>query len=615
MLFSIINLKVKKAYLWISLFCVSVYGCQQVPKEQVVVEPVQELKAKYMADLDQCIAFADSLKMAESLEDAGVFYKEARKQFKHIEPVLSYIEAENYGTLNQPNLLKVEEEDLTDIKIFDPEGFQVLEELIFMEQAPMEVIRNRAKFVSLRLQLIRKNTSMDDLKPYHVLWLIRDAITRVSLMGITGYDSPALQQSLEEAQYVYESIDNYLAIYAQQFSDLSLLKAWSDEMEQTIALLASSDFESFDRYTFIKEHSHKQLALWNQTVKDWEVEFPFTLALQNDAPNYFSKSTFNMVHFAGRSAAPMDSGTVKLGKQLFHDTNLSANGKMSCATCHQPEKAFTDGLTIAKGINGKELQRNVPTLYYAAYQKGMFYDKRSGNLEGQIVEVTENPDEFHSSLKGMVTTVSQTSEYQKQFGALFKDSVSDQNIRKSIAAYIRTLAPFNSKFDRNIRGEEQSLTEQEIHGFNLFMGKAACGTCHFAPLFNGTLPTRYKDSELEALGVPETKANAKVDDDLGRYYFYKTDERKHFFKTSTVRNAALTAPYMHNGVYDDLNEVMDFYNNGGGAGMGLDVPLQTLPPDSLQLNETEIEAIIAFMETLTDAEKAILQDQEYLSVN
>ena len=157
-------------------------------------------------------------------------------------------------------------------------------------------------------------------------------------------------------------------------------------------------------------------------------------------------------------------------------------------------------------------------------------------------------------------------------------------------------------FDRNINNIESTLTASEIKGFNVFMGKGKCATCHFAPVFNGTVPPLYNDTEMELIGVPKEAVwkDATIDPDLGRYHFFKTDNRKHFFKTPTVRNVEKTAPYMHNGVYQTLEEVVRFYNVGGGAGLGLDLEYQTLPPDSLHLSEDEIKGLVDFMRSLTD---------------
>jgi cytochrome c peroxidase len=153
-----------------------------------------------------------------------------------------------------------------------------------------------------------------------------------------------------------------------------------------------------------------------------------------------------------------------------------------------------------------------------------------------------------------------------------------------------------------MRGEEGMLTADELAGFNLFMGKGKCATCHFMPLFNGSVPPQYFETESEVLGVP-AKAdtiNAVVDSDAGKFNTYNRALHKFAFKTPTLRNAALTAPYMHNGVFKTLEEVIDFYNRGGGAGIGAVVSNQTLPVDKLNLSRKEQQQIIAFIHTLTD---------------
>ena len=237
-----------------------------------------------------------------------------------------------------------------------------------------------------------------------------------------------------------------------------------------------------------------------------------------------------------------------------------------------------------------------------ATKEVFFADARAGSLEGQIVSVVENHAEFNMTMDNVVERVMDNEKYKEKIKDLYNNKRVNYNIRHAIASYIRTLNTFSSKFDKNMRNEENTLTAQEKLGFNLFMGKALCASCHFAPVFNGTVPPNYKDTELEFIGVPATTdtINPKISPDLGRFNLFKTEERKHFFKTPTIRNIAKTAPYMHNGVYSTLEEVMDFYNKGGGAGLGIGNEYQTLPFDNLQLSKKEIQAVIAFMKTLTD---------------
>ncbi|MEO8763271.1 MAG: hypothetical protein ABI416_03250 [Ginsengibacter sp.] len=147
-----------------------------------------------------------------------------------------------------------------------------------------------------------------------------------------------------------------------------------------------------------------------------------------------------------------------------------------------------------------------------------------------------------------------------------------------------------------------ALREEEKKGFNIYMGKARCATCHFVPLFNGVAPPYFSEAESEVLGVPATTdtLQPKPDPDEGKYNLYPVSIFKFAFKTPTLRNIALTAPYMHNGIYKTLDEVVDFYNKGGGSGLGIAPTNQTLPSTRLQLSEKGKKELIAFLHSLTD---------------
>ena len=587
----------------ISLFILSIIfsSCSKEVKEEKTPFNIL-MKEQFTNDISMAIDFLDSAKTKNS--DLKKNFLESRKYFKKIEPILISLDIENYGFLNQPNILKVEEEDYTDIKIKKPSGYQVLEEEIFTENIDSLLVEKHLNLTSNRLKIIKENTKFNHLKTYHFLWLLRKSIIKIALTGITGFDSPVLENSLKESKIVYQSLKTYINICKDNFKDKELFNMWNDEINKSIKDL-SADFNTFNRYDFIKNHTHVQLKIWNKTVTDWNISFPFELAIKNDATSLFSKNTFNPVYFAEKNSGETNQEKIALGKELFYDTNLSSEKNLSCATCHHQDKAFTDGLKIGMGVT-----RNTPTLLYAGLQQSFFYDKRAGSLEGQIIAVVENENEFHTDLETLRKVVAQDTSYIKKFEAVFKNNkISNSQIRNAIASYIRDLVPFDSKFDRNINDLENTLTQSEINGFNLFNGKAKCATCHFAPVFNGTVPPDYKESEIELIGVPEEKdtVNAIISKDLGRYYVYKTPERKHFFKTSTIRNISKTGPYMHNGVYNTLEEVMDFYNRGGGAGIGVESNYQTLPPDPLNLTTTEIKDIIAFMKSLEDK----MQEEEY----
>ena len=339
------------------------------------------------------------------------------------------------------------------------------------------------------------------------------------------------------------------------------------------------------------------LTLWKKTVSNWQTNFPFSQAINYEAENLFSNTTFSIAYFLDRLDYKKNENEIALGKMLFEDKSLSNGNTMSCATCHQQELYFTDG--FAKSPN---TTRNSPTLLYAALQKGFFHDKRTGSLEGQIIDVVENPNEFHSTLNHLEEKVKMNKNYVSTFKDVYKNEISNDLIRKAISSYIASLSNFNSKFDSSMLSNELLLSEDEQQGFNLFMGKGKCATCHFAPIFNGTVPVAYKESEIELIGVPETNdtINAKINSDLGRYNLFKTEQRKFFFKTPTVRNVEKTGPYMHNGVFKTLEEVIDFYNKGGGHGLGIELEYQTLPTDHLNLTDKEKEQLVLFLKTLTD---------------
>jgi len=580
------------------------YACRSLEanEQKEEVSNIEELEAEYLNSLNVIYDNLYQLSITQDRDSLSFYYRNARNAFKHVEAVLAFNDKHNYLSLNQPNFMKVDEDAFTDIKKKKAFGFQTIEEAL-LDDAPLDEINQEAVFSLNRIRLIKENVDLR-YKTYHIFWMLRDQLVRVATLGLSGYDSPSAN-SLNESAESYDFMKQIIEIYKGEFTDEELCKRISNSFQESSSLLKKSDFDRFDRYAFIQDHSQKQLVLLQDLRNDWELEFPFELALKNNAVSLFSDSTFNMDHFSSQKEFSRYSDLRSaLGKRLFNDPQLSASGEMSCASCHQKSKAFTDGLPIFEGQ-----KRNTPALAYAGFQQAFFHDNRAGSLEGQILGVVENEHEFHTDLKAMTEKILSDSSYQASFQSSYEGRVDDYTIRNAMAIYIRSLQSYDSKFDRNINGHENTLTAEERMGFNLFLGKAQCGTCHFPPNFNGTIPPYFTDSEMELIGVPESADSDQIDDDLGRFKVFGTEERKFFFKTPGIRNIALTAPYMHNGVYASLEEVVEFYDHGGGVGMGMDLPYQTLPGDSLHLTEEEEEAIIAFMKTLTDKEFEQIQSQ------
>ncbi|OUS18789.1 methylamine utilization protein [Nonlabens dokdonensis] len=577
--------------------------------EKINLEPSIDLQKVYVNDLQKCANYMEHISNTSNTDSLEFYFKKARTEFKKIEPILSFHDLNNYNFLNAPNILKVEEEDLTDVKINKASSFQTLEEDIFNDYPDVTAIHKTAHKIHARLKFIHRNTNIEYLKPYHILWMVLKQLVRTATTGVTGFDSPVLENSLMDAVTAFAKAEQILDLYEYKFSNNDLKTAWKSKFNKAEDFLTSTNFNEFNRYEFIKKHIDPLLVLWVETAQDWNVHFPLQLAINNDATSLFSKEALTLDFFAGKNVSPINEEQIKLGKRLFNDKNLSSSQSISCASCHKLDLAFTDGLKKSKGLN-----RNSPSLTYSAYQQGFFYDKRAGSLEGQIVSVINNSKEFHSDLKSFASSIDQDSSYIKEFDKVYETTIDQNSIRLAIANYVRSLNYWNSKWDRNIRNELNTLTASEINGFNLFNGKAKCATCHFAPVFNGTVPPDFVDTEMEHLGVPVSAVttNATIDPDLGRFELFKTESRKHFFKTPSIRNIALTSPYMHNGVYKTLEEVVEFYNLGGGYGIGIiDQEFQTLPADPLNLTDQEKTDLVNFMKTLTDEEFLDVSNKMY----
>jgi cytochrome c peroxidase len=237
------------------------------------------------------------------------------------------------------------------------------------------------------------------------------------------------------------------------------------------------------------------------------------------------------------------------------------------------------------------LDRNAPGLINAIFSTRFFHDMRASSLEDQMEHVVHNKKEFNTDYFTIIQNLKMIEGYKSLFNQCFpkdQDPMTFKNVQFAIATYIQSLVGLNSEFDKFIRKEANDLNSEAIAGFNLFMGKGKCAICHFAPIFNGTVPPLFIDSESEVLGVFENPKIKKIDKDKGRgnaLLKEKVDFYQNSFKTPTVRNAQITFPYMHHGNYNTLEEVLDFYNKGGAVGKKLSLVNQTLPSTPLKLSK------------------------------
>jgi cytochrome c peroxidase len=245
-------------------------------------------------------------------------------------------------------------------------------------------------------------------------------------------------------------------------------------------------------------------------------------------------------------------------------------------------------------------------LLNAGYAPALFDDLRAQSLEMQAGVVLASPSEMGGSAELAATRLKKDSSYAAAFARAFPEgpdrAITSHAVRMALSAYVRSLSALNSRFDRAVRGDTNAMSDIERFGFTVFMGKGRCGTCHFLPLFNGTMPPDFVASDPEIIGTPErpTARPMRLDPDPGIAGIDAQPVHRAAFKVPTLRNVALTAPYMHNGAFETLEEVVDFYDHGGGAGSGIDLPNQTLPADSLHLSKEEQRALVAFLKALTD---------------
>ena len=543
-----------------------------------------------------------------SAASAQLHFRDARLAFKRIEFLAAYYEPSTTRAMNGPALPRVDDEEGPEA-VFPPEGFQVIEELLFPEpdsldrQQVVNETRNLLAYVT-RLRTTASGQTITDDR----LWdAAKIEVARVVTLGITGFDSPIALLSLRESAAALDGMRVALRGYRGAMDAPSWSALDAAFLSAMSMLHDAESFDRFDRLKFITAAANPLAKVLGRSRTQLGIGIPEERrGWRAEAVTLFDANAFDAHAFASPHTGRATSDRVALGRALFFETALSDDGTVTCASCHDPAIAFTDGLVRSASRSGTRSLRNAPTIINAGLQVGSFYDLRTTYLEDQISDVVRNPEEMHGSIDAAAVRLSRDSSYRRRFANAFPDdrgsAMQGRNIRFAIAAYIRSLQALNSRVDRALRGDTAVLSVVERQGLNLFMGKAKCGTCHFAPLFNGTVPPSYQESEVEVLGVPATAVvrRARVDPDSGRFAVTRSAPHLHAFKTPSVRNVALTAPYMHNGVYRTLDAVVDFYNRGGGAGIGIQLENQTLPPEPLRLTARERRALVRFMEALTD---------------
>jgi len=293
----------------------------------------------------------------------------------------------------------------------------------------------------------------------------------------------------------------------------------------------------------------------------------------------------------------VDPAKAELGASLFFDPRLSGSRQISCASCHDPELAWTDGRSLPFGHHRKMLDRNTPALLNAVHQEDYFWDGRAASLEDLIVSVITNEDEMHGELEAVTEGLMNEPFYQEKFRQAFgKESYGSSEMAAALAEFVRTIqSKGRSRFDQFVSGKHENLSDQEILGLHLFRTKANCMNCHHGPFFT--------DGDFHDLGL---SYYGRTLEDLGRYRITGKSTDSGNFKTPGLRNVTRTAPYMHVGLFP-LRGVMNLYNIGmpeikatEEQKLRPDFPRKSPLLQPLDLSPEEIEAIMAFLATLEE---------------
>lgn len=446
----------------------------------------------------------------------------------------------------------------------------------------------------------------------------------------TGFECPEDEWILPELSFMLLSIDAIYKRYTLQYPDLNLPQEYLDlfhEMSTFVqqkvqqnykyvnplvgVVQAKDTVSSFDHFTWIQKYVNP-LYKMNQNIisKNHLVSLSYIdYSMNSKNRSIFDKSLYHAQNTQGIFLRVKDSSAIhemiKLGKLLFYDPILSGNNKRSCASCHKPTQYFTDtSVTTSLEFDGiNRLPRNSPTLINSEFNHLILLDGKHITLQDQLQDVITNPKELAMKREDLVAKVISCPDYKKTFKSFLKYTPTEQKITPEhivsvISMYVSTLSQYEAPFDQMMNGT-LPVNDEVQAGFNLFMGKAKCGTCHFVPLFNGVKPP-YTNSEFEVLGVPSDTTFRKISPDEGRFVINPAYETKHAFRTGSIRNSSFTKPYMHNGVFNTMDEVIEFYNAGGGKGKGLIIENQTLSADSLKLTVLEKKQLITFIQSLDE---------------
>jgi cytochrome c peroxidase len=543
--------------------------------------------------------------------------EEARIKLKNIDFWLRYFEPNAYRKINGP--LPVEWENEVFEKFEQPyrrEGAGLTLAELSMNQPPL-VKDSLLDLINRSLDAVKTfeaDSITGQLSEYNHLFLAnRLFLLNLAAIYTTGFECPDTARIIPELKSMLQGTKKIYDQYNLSFPEFALSKEYIDLYEQTMGYVNGQPvrFSAFDQFDFIKNYINPLFALNQQFINAYNVRsLNFNdYTLNNNTQSIFDKSLYTSQNIKGIYSMVEDEKTLReiryIGKLLFYDPILSGNNMRSCASCHKPTEYFTDTTVITALQFDKQhrLPRNTPTLINSVYNHLIMLDGKHISLQAQGRDVMTSPAEMNSIEKELIRKVLSCREYKEAFKAFLKltpeeKEITINHIASAITFYDGSFSRFYSPFD-DAMNNKATVSEGVKRGFNLFMSRAKCATCHFVSNFNGVKPP-YIGSEFEVLGTPEDTLFKALSPDKGRWLINKAPETLHAFRTGTIRNARYTKPYMHNGVFKSLEEVIDFYDVGGGQGKKMIVDNQTLSGDSLKLSIADKQDLLAFIYSLNE---------------
>ena len=542
---------------------------------------------------------------------------ENRVNMKAIDFWLRYIEPTLYKKINGP--LPVEWETEVFEKYEKPyrregAGFTLALQYLDEENINKNYLLNLVNESIKATRIYKTDSISKQLTDYHHFFLCnRLFILNLAAIYTTGFDCPDAKRVIPELSSMLTSVQQIYNGFQSSFPEHALNESYLKLYKELTQFVKSQpqDYREFDHYTFVRNYVNPLYTLNQEMILHYKVVSKSLIdySLNKKAQSIFSKNLYWGQNPKGiflrvedeKALAEIDA----LGKLLFYDPILSGNNERSCFSCHNTKMGFTDTTcSTSMGFNKQELlPRNTPSLLNVQYNHLLMLDGKHYTLQSQGKGVITSKAEMGSIETEMVEKVMNCKEYKTGFTRLLKftpqeKKVTTEHIVSAITFYYSKFSQYYSPFD-DAMNQKIQLSKEAQAGFNLFMGKAQCATCHFVPQFNGVKPP-YIGSEFEVIGVPADTLYTKLSNDQGRYLMNPSPETLHAFRTGSIRNSKQSKPYMHNGVFNTLEQVINFYNAGGGVGKGLKIENQTLSSDTLGLTETEKQFLVTFIESLSE---------------